>query len=143
MPYFKNTEEMYEIYQAFFERLASDPDIGKALTSSKLVVQFKVHYPAGLITIDCRGNLQDDGKFISCILGETNLVPDLTFTCSSDFSHEFWHGKVNIVSALLSGKAKAEGNLTQSMKLLPLLKPVYELYPQILKELGREDLIVR
>ena len=75
-------------------------------------------------------------------MGESTLKVDLTFTCSADFSHEFWQGKVNIVSALLSGKVKAEGNMPQAVKLLPALKPVYNLYPQILKEIGREDLII-
>jgi len=139
MPYFKDSEEMYKIHQTLFDRLATHPEVGPALAASELVVRFVVHDPEGIITVSCR---EEKGKYISYVMGESPLKPDLTFTCSSDFSHSFWQGKVNIVSALLKQEAKAEGKISQAMKLLPALKPVYELYPQILKEIGREDLIM-
>jgi len=141
MPYFKESQEMYKIHQILFDRLAVHPEIGPNLAKSNLVVRFQVNDPEGIITVNCRDKPEEKGKYISYIMGESTLKADLTFTCSSDFSHEFWQGKVNIVSALLSGKVKAEGNIPQAVKLLPALKPVYNLYPQILKEIGREDLI--
>jgi hypothetical protein len=142
MAYFKDSEEMYEIHQALFDRLATHAEIGPALAASNLIVRFRVHDPDGIITVKCLEKSEEKGKHISYVMGESPLQPDLTFTCSSDFYHRFWHGKVNIVSALLSQEAKAEGKISQAMKLLPALQPVYDLYPQILKEIGREDLII-
>lgn len=142
MPYFKDTEEMYSVYQVLFDRLSSHPEVGPALLESNLIVRFVVHDPEGIITVNCRQKPEEEGKFISFVMGESPLKPDLTFTCSSDFSHKFWHGKVNVVSSLLSGEAKAEGNVPQAMKLLPAIKPVYGLYPEILREMGRDDLII-
>lgn len=142
MPYFKDSKEMYKVYQALFDCLASHPEVGPSLLNSKLIVRFVVHDPEGIITVNCRERPEEEGRYISYVMGESPLKPDLTFTCSSDFSHKFWHGKVNIVSSLLSGEAKAEGNIPQAMKLLPAIKPVYDLYPEILKEMGREDLII-
>jgi alkyl sulfatase BDS1-like metallo-beta-lactamase superfamily hydrolase len=139
MAYFKDSEEMYQIHQALFDRLATHPEVGPAIAASNLVVRFVVHDPDGIITVNCR---EEKGKYISYVMGESSLQPDLTFTCASDFSHRFWQGKVNIVSAILKEEAKAEGKISQAMKLLPALKPVYDLYPQILKEIGREDLII-
>jgi len=143
MPYFKNSEEMYKIYQALFHRLATHPEVGPALAESNLIICFKVHDPQGIITINCHDKPTEQGKHISYVIGESSLKPDLTFTCSSDFSHEFWQGKANVVPAILSGKAKAEGNIAQAMKLLPALKSVSNIYHQILKEIGRDDLIIK
>ncbi|MFB0566124.1 MAG: SCP2 sterol-binding domain-containing protein [Candidatus Aminicenantaceae bacterium] len=143
MSYFKNSEEMYKIYKELFDHIASHPQIGSALANSGLIVCFKVSDPEGKFTVNCRDKPIEKEKYISYEMGESVLKPDLSFTCSSDFCHEFWQGKVNIVSAILSGDAKVEGKIQQAMKLLPALKPVYNLYPQILKEIGREDLIIK
>jgi len=143
MPFFKDSQEMYKIHQALFDRLAAHPEIGPNLASSNLIVRFIVQDPDGIITVSCRQKPEEKEKYISYEMGESPLKPDLTFTCTSDFSHKFWQGKVNIVAALLSQEVKVEGNVPQAMKLLPVLKPVYDLYPQILKEVGREDLIIK
>lgn len=142
MPFFKESKEMYSIYQALFDRLASHPEVGPALASSNIIIRFKVQEPEGLVTINCREKPAEKGKYISYTLGESTLEPDLTILSTSDFCHKFWLGKVDIVSALLSGKAKATGNFSKAMKLMPVLKAVFNLYLQTLKDIGREDLII-
>ncbi len=62
---------------------------------------------------------------------------------SADVHHEFWLGKVNIVTALLAGKMRAEGDVSQAVKFMPVLKPIIEIYPQVLRDLGRSDLIAK
>lgn len=142
MPYFKESKEMYTIYEGLFDCLASHPEVGPTLANSGIVVRFKVHDPEGIITVNCRDKPEEEGKYFSYSMGESTLEPDFTISSSSDFCHKFWLGKVDIVSSLLSGKAKADGNLSQAVKLLPALKNVFNLYLQALKDIGREDLIV-
>jgi hypothetical protein len=45
--YFKDSEEMYKIHGALFDRIASDPEIGPQLAKSNLIVRFEVsdHIP--------------------------------------------------------------------------------------------------
>lgn len=140
MPYFKDSREMYEIHRALLECLASHPEVGPELARAKLVISFKVHDPEGIITINCKS--AGEGKYFSYLFGESNLKPDLLFTNSADFLHKFWQGKANIVASILAQQTKIEGNMTQAMKLLPMIKPISSLYPQILKEIGRQDLII-
>ncbi len=140
MPYFRNQEEMYAVQRAFFDRLAADPTIGPELEKTKLVIRFKLHDPDGLITLDCRSP-EEGGRFFSAVFGENDLRPDLTLLSSADISHEFWLGRVNIVTALVSGKARTEGDISQAMKIMPVLKPMTEVYVQVLRELGRPDLM--
>jgi hypothetical protein len=142
MSYFKNQEEMYEIQRAFFDRVARHPEIGPQLRKSNLVICFKVHDPDGVVTINCRDN-PGEGKSFSTVFGESDLRSDLTLLSSADVSHDFWLGRVNIVSALLSGKTRAEGDVSQAVKFMPVLKPIFEIYPQVLRDLGRADLIVK
>jgi hypothetical protein len=131
---------MYTVQRVFFERLAADPEIGPQLQRSQLVIRFQVRDPDGVVTIDCRAT-PPPGQHIVASLGPSAVKPDLTLSSSADFGHEFWLGRANIVNSLLSGKTRAEGDVTQAMKIMPILKPVQALYKRTLKSLGREDLI--
>jgi hypothetical protein len=140
MPYFKDREEMLQVQRAFFDEMASDPEVGPQLGASGLVIRFVTHHPAVEVTIDCRGSSAGEKHFITCF-GETDLRPDITLTTSADLSHEFWLGRANIVNALFTGKAKAQGDVTLAMKFLPALKPIANLYRHVLTSLGRRDLV--
>jgi SCP-2 sterol transfer family len=140
MPYFKDEKDMLGVQRVFFEELASDREIGPQLRASKLVIRFVSHDPAGMVTIDCRG-AAPEGKHFSVVFGETGLHPDITLTTSADLGHEFWLGRVNMVNALFSGKAKASGDVTMAMKFLPALKPISVIYKRVLAALGRPDLL--
>lgn len=141
MPFFKESKEMYSIFQTLFDRVASHPKVGPALADSGLIVSFKVREPEGELTINCREKPAGEGKYISFILGGSDLNPDFTILSSSDFCHKFWLGKVDIVTSLFSGEAKADGDFSKAMKLLPVIKSINELYSQTLRDLGREDLV--
>jgi hypothetical protein len=140
MPYFKDQKEMLDIQRVFFDKVASDPEVGPLLRASKLVIRFVSTDPAGTLTIDCQG-AAGEGKHLGTAFGESDLRPDLTLTTSADLAHEFWLGKANIVNALFSGKAKATGDVMVAMKILPALKPISDIYKQVLKSLGRQDLL--
>ena len=140
MAYLKDQEEVSEIQRAFFDRVARDPHIGPQLKKSNLIIRFKVHDPESVVTINCR-DLPESGKYVITVFGESDLKPDITLLSSADVHHEFWLGKVNIITALLGGKMRAEGDVSQAVKFMPVLKPIIELYPQVLRDLGRADLV--
>jgi hypothetical protein len=142
MPYFKDQREMLDIQRVFFDKVASDSEIGPQLRASNLIIRFVSHDPAGVMTIDCRGAAAE-GKHFTTTFGETDLRPDITLTTSADLGHEFWLGRANIVNALFMGKAKASGDVTLAMKFLPALKPIADLYKQVLVSLGRQDLVLK
>jgi putative sterol carrier protein len=95
-----------------------------------------------VVTIDCRGT-PGQGRHFATTFGETDLRPDITLTTSADLGHEFWLGRVNIVNALFSGKAKAAGDVTLAMRFIPMLKPIADIYKQVLASLGRHDLVLK
>lgn len=47
---------------------------------------------------------------------------------SAAFAHSFWLGKENPTRALLQGKIKAKGPVEKVLKLLPVIKPAFEIY---------------
>ncbi len=131
---FPDSETLYRVLGGFFERLKVDPQIGGPLKNSRLCVQFAFEHPAAMMTIDARGEevrIYRGAEFVG--------QPEVTMSMSADFAHAFWHGRVNLVSALTRRQVIAKGNVPKTLKLLPILKPAYALYPRYLAEIGMKD----
>jgi len=64
-------------------------------------------------------------------------------TMNADFAHKFWHGRANLITALTRRQVVARGNVPKTIKLLPILKPAYDLYPDFLREKGLGELILK
>ncbi len=133
---FKDTEMLYDVLAEFYELLKAHPKIGPKLAQSGLCVQFRYKNPSGVITIDARG---DDIKILK---GDFDGKPEVTLTMNADFAHRFWHGKANLVSALTRRQVAAKGNVPKTIKLLPILKPSYDLYPNFLTKKGLGHLVI-
>ena len=133
---FKDSEMLYDVLIDFYELLKAHPEIGPQLAQSELCVQFRYENPTGIITIDAGG---DDIKILK---GEFDGNPEVTLTMNADFAHRFWHGKANLVTALTRRQVAAKGNVPKTIKLLPILKPSYSLYPQFLTEKGLGHLVI-
>jgi putative sterol carrier protein len=135
MTYFEDVETFYGCIQELFDRLKDDPEIKKKALDSKLIVSFVYSNPDGEVWIDCTG---DD---IVLTPGEMDLTADATLSMETDIAHKFWLGKLNLIKALTSGDIKSEGSVPKLLKLLPVIKPAFSLYPEILKEKGLEELV--
>lgn len=143
MPYFKDSQEMFQIQGALLDLLATHSEIGPELAKSNLIIRFELSEPEGLIIINCKEKPGESHKHISYFFGESNLNPDVTFVHSSDFNHEFWQGKVDIVSSIFHGRTEVKGHLPSAIKLLPLMKPISGIYQEVLYKIGRGDLVLK
>ena len=81
-----------------------------------------------------------DGEDGRVDLGHTALEPEVIMTMEADTAHKFWLGKVNVTVALARGQMKAKGPVAKILKLVPLTKPVFPRYRQMLEDAGRKDL---
>ena len=136
MAYFKDAVEFQKIIGGFFDGLIIDTNIKPKLLESGLIIQFQYKDPALTITIDCT----KDPVVLS--YNDMEKKPIVEMSMSSDIAHKFWHGKVNLVMALTRRQMVAKGPIPKILKLLPVIKPAYALYPEYLKKIGRAELIV-
>ncbi len=134
---FKDSDMLYDILLDFYELLKENRDIGPALSKTNLCIQFRYTKPAAVITIDATG---DETRIIK---GDFEGKPEVTMSMNADFAHKFWHGKANLVTALTRRQVAAKGNVPKTIKLLPILKPAYELYPDFLEKNGLGELVMK
>jgi putative sterol carrier protein len=136
MSTFKNADEVYDYIGKMFETAVTDPTFIEATKDSELVIKLTQTDPAATILIDF------PGQKVTC--GEAALGAPATvdLRMSSDDSHKFWLGKLNFTLALAQRKVKMEGSRTKALKLLPLTKPLFATYEELLRAAGRQDLLV-
>lgn len=143
MAYYDSIEEMYAVYEKFLRQVVSDPSVGGKLAKSKVKIKFIYTDPDGTIFLNFADPPAEEGAFGSFTIGECDDEPDVTMTQTSDFSHRFWQGKENAITALATGKIKASGKVQKAMGLVTAIRPTFLMYKAVLKETGHEDLIIK
>ena len=136
MATFESSEKLREVLGGFFEYLVTHPEVGPKLLASKMVLKFNYSEPALSITVDLTG----DHAVITYNDGEKKAEVEMNM--KADLAHRFWFGKVNLVMALARREMTAKGPIPKILKLLPVIKPTYEIYPKYLQERGLASLIL-
>ncbi|NPV58739.1 MAG: hypothetical protein HPY75_03625 [Actinobacteria bacterium] len=138
MPYFDDINVFYDLLVGVFDELMQDAAIRQKALDSKLLVRFLYRNPEGEYWIDCRG---DEVKvYPGGFPGDGE--PDATLAMELDTAHAFWCGQLNLLGALSSGEIDAEGSVPKLLKMLPVIKPAYDIYVGLLKKKGLENLII-
>jgi putative sterol carrier protein len=136
VPYFKDADEVYAYIGKLFEDLAEDEQLSSQFNKANTIVQYQYREPESQITVKL---IDGEGGQVDC--GHTTLEPEVVMTMDADTAHRFWLGNVNVTVALARGQMKAKGPVAKILKLVPLVKPVFPRYRQLLEENGRQDLL--
>ena len=140
--YYRDTAELYEIYGYFLDRVLQDERIGTKMKKAGIIIKFIYTDPDAEITIDLKNPPAKAGYFGTFFLGPCDLQADVWSKQPADHSHRFWHGLENPIAGITKGIIKQGGKVTAMLKLLPVIKPTFQLFPVVLQEMGRADLIV-
>jgi len=141
--YYRDADHLYEIYGHFMERILSDPKIGPKMAKAGIIIRFIYTDPDTEVTIDLKNPPAREGMYGSYYLGPCERKADVWSKQAADFSHSFWHGHENPVAAVARGKVKQGGKITAMMKLLPVVRPAFRMFPVVLEEMGCGDLVIR
>ena len=136
MPVFKDDQEVYAYIGRLFRELAEDDELGPRFRKADTIVQYRYSNPDSQITVKMK-----DGEEGQVDCGPTDLDPEIVMTMEADTAHKFWLGKVNVTMALAKGQMKAKGPVAKILKLVPLVKPVFPRYREMLEQEKRDDLV--
>jgi hypothetical protein len=136
MSAYTSTDELHKIMVDLWTAIKDDPSMSGKLLASKLIVQFHYREPDGRMTIDC-----SDGKSFVITAGDTKVKPVVEMFMKADVAHDFWLGKVNVPVAIITGKIVAKGPVNKALALLPVIKPAYDIYPDIYKKYNNKTAV--
>jgi hypothetical protein len=140
--YYRDVKQMYEIYGSFLDRVLRHETIGPKMGSARIVVQFIYTDPDGEITIDLKNPPAEPGTHGTFYLGPCEVKADVWSRQSADHSHRFWHGLENPIASVARGRVKQGGNVVAMLKLLPVVRRAFEMFPVVLRELEYDDLVL-
>lgn len=133
MSVFGNSDQLKSVMLALWDKIKADPGISGQLLDSRLIVQFRYRDPEGLITVDA-----SDGHDLKVGWGPVDKKPIIEMSMKADIAHEFWMGRISVPVAILTGKMVSKGPTPKALALLPVIRPAFEFYPEIVKEAAGE-----
>jgi putative sterol carrier protein len=136
VPYFEDEREVYATIGKLFQELADDDELAPKFRKANTIVQYRYRNPESQITVKLL-----EGEDSQVDLGQTTLEPEVVMTMDADTAHRFWLGNVNVTVALARGQMKARGPVAKILKLVPLVKPVFPRYRDLLEDTGRGHLL--
>ena len=136
MAYFKDAQEVYETIGKLFVDLAEDEELAPKFRKANTIVRYEYRQPESIITVRLQEGQPGDVDF-----GESGMEPEVVMSMEADTAHRFWLGQVNVTVALARGQIKAKGPVAKILKLVPLTKPIFPRYRQMLEEADRKDLL--
>jgi hypothetical protein len=143
MSVFRDSQQFYECVGALMDHAKVDRQVGEKIAKSGIIIQFRYTDPEAMTTINAKDKPTQPGAYVDVIHGPCDLKPEITMTMKADVAHAFWHGKVNLVSALSKKQIIAVGPIPKILKLLPAVQPLYKQYPELLKEKGYGNLVLK
>jgi hypothetical protein len=132
----KNSVEFEEMIAGFFNYVAGDPAVGEKLLASGIVIRFNYSDPEAVVLVDCSGDE------VLVRRGDTESPAEVEMSMKAVVAHRFWFGKVNLTKALARREMTARGPIPKILKLLPAIRPAYDLYPQYLRDHGYGQYII-
>ena len=143
MAVFQDSEQFYACVGELMDRAKKDPQVGPKIAKSGIIIQFRYTNPEAMTTINAKDKSTQQDAFCDVFHGPCNLKADVTMTMKADVAHAFWHGKVNLLSALAKKEIVAQGPIPKILKLLPAVEPLYKVYPALLREKGYANLVMK
>lgn len=127
MAYYNNAEEIYKYLGGVF-LAANDTEVGPKLMGADIDLQVYYTDPEASMTVRLRQ------PSIEVTDGGDNPDADVKLFMPADIGDKFWRGEYNLGVGLAKGQVKAKGPVNKILKLVPLTKPLFPLYRDLVAE---------
>lgn len=124
MAYFQDLAEIDKYIGEMFRLAADHPTVGPKFRKAGIVMRVVYTDPECEITVKFDEDMQT-------IAGPSTIEPDITLSMRGDTADQFWRGKYNLAVGLAKGEVKAKGPVNKILKLVPLTKPLFPVYREL------------
>ena len=142
---FKSKKEFVEVINKLFTVMSTDPQVGPKLAVARVPQRWE--FPdLGLVfnVTFADAKAAKKGHFLKWVWGdkECDWEPDVEMKMKSEIANKYFQGKENVPLAIALGRIKAHGSIPKMLKLIPITKPIYAKYQQMLEDEGYEHLLL-
>jgi hypothetical protein len=124
---FKSPDEFREVMDRTFSLMSEDPDMGPKLREADVPQRFD--FDDLDLVVNIRAGLPgEDAELHWEWTDDVDWEPKVRMTMSSETANKYFQGKENVPIAIARRRIKAGGDVKSALKLIPISKPIYEHY---------------
>ena len=129
---FKSADECREVIGRAFELMSGDPGMGPKLREADTPQRWE--FPDLELVVNVTA--ADSGSRSHLRWEWSDDVPwepEVLMTMDSEVANRYFQGKENIAMAIARRRIKTSGNVKKALALVPVTKPVFKLYREMLE----------
>ncbi len=130
---FRSAQEFREVMDQVFEMMSSDPDMGPKLRDADVPQRFEFSDVDMVVNIRAASG-DEEGNLHWVWTDDVDWEPKVKMTMSSETANKYFQGKENVPIALARRRIKAGGDVKSALQLIPITKPVYARYSELVSE---------
>jgi hypothetical protein len=130
---FSSAQEFKQVMDELFTLMSEDPDMGPALRDADVPQRFEFDDLDLVMNIRARVGEEQDNLHWEWT-DDVSWEPRVKMKMSSEVANRYFQGKENIPIAIARRRIKTGGDIKASLALIPITKPVYARYREMLEE---------
>jgi hypothetical protein len=126
---FRSAAECREVIGRAFELMSSDPEMGPKLRDADTPQRWQ--FPDLDLVVNVAAG--EEQNLVWEWTDDVGWEPEVTMTMDSAVANRYFQGKENIAMAIARRRIKTTGNVKKALALVPITKPVFELYREMIE----------
>ena len=131
---FKSPEQFREVMDRTFEMMSTDPDMGPKLRDAETPQRFEFPDVDMVVNVTYADEVDDEHHLVWEWSDDVDWQPDVEMKMDSDVANRYFQGKENIAMAIARRRIKTSGNVKKALAIVPITKPVFERYREMVEE---------
>jgi hypothetical protein len=127
---FSSSKEFREVMDRTFTLMSDDPDMGPKLRDADTPQRFE--FTDVDLVVNIRAGGPDEPNLAWVWTDDIDWEPKVQMTMSSETANGYFQGKENVAIAIARRRIKAGGDVEAALALIPITKPLYERYRQMI-----------
>jgi hypothetical protein len=131
---FESREQFREVIDRTFEMMSTDPEMGPKLREAETPQRFEFPDLDLVVNITYADTVEDDRNLVWEWSDDVDWEPEVHMEMDSEVANRYFQGKENIAMAIARRRIKTSGNVKKALALIPISKPVFEQYREMIEK---------
>ena len=134
MSKFRSASEFREVLDQVFEIMSTDEEMGPRLRDAETPQRFEFPDLDLVVNITYATEVLDGENLRWEWSDDVDWEPEVGMKMSSDVANRYFQDKENVAMAIARRRIKTSGNVKKALALLPIVKPVFSRYRELVAE---------
>jgi hypothetical protein len=123
---YRSPAEFREVMDRIFTMMSDDPAMGPKLRDADVPQRFEFDDVDMVVNVRAGGTGEDNLVWVWT--DDVDWEPRVRMAMSSETANKYFQGKENVAIAIARRRIKAGGDVKAALSLIPVTKPIYERY---------------